>query len=132
MIREAEEEASLGAGMVREKVRDCGQVKYFGLSDRRKEKGVGKEGSHQPECGLVFEIELDEWMVPKPRDGKVEDVYSWTVDEVSEALGKAEFKTNSAGVMVDCLRWHEMLGRVVKAKFMVRLRGERGESLNFH
>ena len=64
MLREAEEEASLPVSMVREKTRDCGQVRYFSLSDGKKETGGGEEGLCQPECGVVFEIELEGGTVP--------------------------------------------------------------------
>jgi 8-oxo-dGTP pyrophosphatase MutT (NUDIX family) len=110
MLREAEEEASLPISMVREKARDCGQVRYFSLSDGKKETGGGEEGLCQPECGVVFEIELKEGTVPKPRDGEVEEFYCWSVGEVMEALKRGEFKTNSAGVLVDWLRRHSILG----------------------
>jgi 8-oxo-dGTP pyrophosphatase MutT (NUDIX family) len=116
MLREAEEEASLPVSMVREQVRDCGQVVYFSLSDGKKETGRGEEGLYQPECGVMYEIELEEGAVPKPREGEVEGFYCWSVEEVREALGRGEFKTNSAGVMVDWLRRHGLLGEGSEGK----------------
>jgi 8-oxo-dGTP pyrophosphatase MutT (NUDIX family) len=110
MLREAEEEASLPVSMVREKARDCGQVRYFSLSDGKNETGGGEVGLCQPECGVMYEIELEEGIVPKPRDGEVEEFYCWSVEKVREALGRGEFKTNSAGVMMDWLRRHGLLG----------------------
>jgi 8-oxo-dGTP pyrophosphatase MutT (NUDIX family) len=128
MLREAEEEASLPVSIVREKARGCGQVRYFGLSDGKKEKGGGEEGLCQPECGVVFEIELEEGTVPRPRDGEVEEFYCWSVSEVRAALKRGEFKTNSAGVMVDWLRRHGLLGegskREVEAEIERRMRRE--------
>jgi hypothetical protein len=58
----------------------------------------------------MYEIEREEGIVPKPRDGEVEEFYCWSVEKVREALGRGEFKTNSAGVMMDWLRRHGLLG----------------------
>lgn len=40
----------------------------------------------QPECGSVFELELNERVLPTPRDGEVQKFYCSSVDEVKEAL----------------------------------------------
>jgi len=109
VIREAEEEASLGPAMVKDQARECGQVTYFGMSDGKPEHGGGEEGLMQPECGFVFELELDEGVTPTPRDGEVEEFYCWGVEEVKEALIRGEYKTNSAGVMLDWLARHGQL-----------------------
>ncbi len=103
VVREAEEEASLDGTFVKENARLSETVSYFGISDEGKEKGSGEAELCQPECGFVFELQIEEDVVPKPRDGEVEMFYCWTVEEVKMALRKGEFKGNSAAVMVDWL-----------------------------
>jgi hypothetical protein len=40
----------------------------------------------QPDCGFVFELELDEGVLPTPRDGLVQEFYYWPVNEAKGAL----------------------------------------------
>jgi 8-oxo-dGTP pyrophosphatase MutT (NUDIX family) len=125
LAREAEEEASLDPALVRDHARSCGTVMYFGISDGRPEKGGGEEGLLLPECGFVFELELEEGVLPKPRDGEVEEFYCWTVEEVKMALMKGEYKTNCAAVMLDWLVRHEQLGDEIELHVEIEQRVRR-------
>lgn len=69
VIREAEEEASLPAEIVRRSVKAAGTITYILLRDK---KAGGETGLVQPECQYVYELELPKDIIPKPCDGEVE------------------------------------------------------------
>lgn len=103
VIREASEEASLPAELVRQNVQRQKDISYVYIRDSR---AGGETGLIQPECQYVYDLELPEGTVCKPCDGEVEQFYLWTVEEVKEALGKGEFKPNCALVVLDFfIRW---------------------------
>lgn len=104
LTREAEEEAGLEKDMVRKKVKPCGTVTYNYVRDSR---AGGEVGLIQPECQYVYDLELENDIIPRPNDGEVEEYYLWTVDEVQAAMRRGEFKPNCAIVMLDFfIRWN--------------------------
>ncbi|OCK80196.1 thiamin pyrophosphokinase-related protein-like protein [Lepidopterella palustris CBS 459.81] len=106
LIRECWEEASLPEKLVRERAKACGTVTYFYVRD---ERAGGETKLMQPECQYVYDMELPEDVIPKPGDDEVEEFYLWSVDEVKEALARAEFKPNCALVMLDFFVRHGIL-----------------------
>lgn len=106
LVREAGEEASLPASLVRENAKPHGSVSYFHIRDAR---AGGETGLLQPEVEYVYDMEVGEDVVLQPRDGEVETFYLWGVERVREALGRGEFKPNCAVVMVDFLVRHGCL-----------------------
>ncbi len=103
VVREANEEASLPADLVREKAEAKGTITYLYV---REERAGGESGLIQPECQYVFDLELPEGVVCKPNDTEVEEFYLWTVEEVKEGLAKGEFKPNCALLILDFfIRW---------------------------
>jgi 8-oxo-dGTP pyrophosphatase MutT (NUDIX family) len=107
LIRESEEEASLGEEIVKN-AKDAGTVTYFYLSG---EGSGGEIGLAQPECSYVFDLDLTgsppDTLVPK--DGSVEAFELLTVAEIKRALSHKEFKPNCALVMLDFLIRHGQL-----------------------
>lgn len=103
VIREAAEEASLPEDLVRAHARSCGVLSYIGLNDAR---GSGEKGLVTPDLIYVFDLEVDEDVMLKPRDDEVKEFYLWDVVKVKQELAKGEFKTNSAVVMIDFLIRH--------------------------
>ncbi len=102
-VREANEEASLPAELVREKAVATGTITYIYV---RGERAGGESGLIQPECQYVYDLELPEGMSCKPNDSEVEEFYLWTVGEVKEALARGEFKPNCALLTLDFfIRW---------------------------
>ena len=97
LIREAEEEASLPAELVRKRAECAGAVTYFYVRDAR---AGGETGLLQPECQYAYDLELDEGVVPKPCDGEVEEFYLWDIEKVAEELKKGQFKPNCALVLL--------------------------------
>ncbi|KAL1652160.1 hypothetical protein SLS58_000285 [Diplodia intermedia] len=106
LVREAEEEASLPAELVRQKSRPVGNVSYFLVRD---ERAGGETGLLQPESQYVYDLELPEDVVPKPNDNEVESFQLMTTAEVQAALKNGEFKPNCALVMLDFFIRHGIL-----------------------
>jgi 8-oxo-dGTP pyrophosphatase MutT (NUDIX family) len=108
LVREAMEEASLPEDVSR-KAKAAGCVTYFYIRDSR---AGGETGLLQPECQYIYDLDLSgEDVVCKPNDEEVEAFHLLGVDEVLEALGKAEFKPNCAVVMIEFLIRHGYITR---------------------
>jgi 8-oxo-dGTP pyrophosphatase MutT (NUDIX family) len=106
IIQEADEEASLSESLVRSQARSSGVLTY--LANTSHGDG-GEHGLMVPDCLYVFDLEVAEDVVPKPRDGEVKEFYLWDVGRVKEALSQAEFKTNCAAVMIDFFIRHGII-----------------------
>ena len=106
LVREAAEEASLPEELVRKSARSGGVVTYFYVRD---ERAGGETGLLQPECEYVYDLQLEEAVVPKPGDNEVEDFYLWTVEEVQKALAEGQFKPNCAMVLLDFFVRHGII-----------------------
>lgn len=108
LVREAEEEASMSADLVRRRARPVGTVSYFHVRDKN---AGGEAGFLQPECQFVYDLELreEDGMVLKPSDNEVEEFTLMEVDEVREAMAKGEFKPNCALVLLDFFVRHGLL-----------------------
>ncbi|KAF2083507.1 thiamine pyrophosphokinase-related protein-like protein [Saccharata proteae CBS 121410] len=106
VIREAEEEASLPAELVRERAKAVGVVSYFLIRD---ERAGGETGLLQPESQYVYDMEVPEDVVPKPNDDEVEGFALLSIEEIKVALLRGEFKPNCALVMLDFFVRHGIL-----------------------
>jgi len=106
MVRESAEEASLPEELVRKGAKAVGTVSYFLIRDGR---AGGEKRLLQPECQYVYDLELDESVVPKPSDDEVESFELMTLDAVKGALRNGEFKPNCALVMLDFFVRHGIL-----------------------
>lgn len=105
LIRECDEEASLGEDVVRRNIRPVGCVTYFYIRD---ERAGGETGLLQPECQYVHDLDLsnEKDVVCKPNDEEVEGFEIMSVEQVKEALARSEFKPNCALVILDFLIRH--------------------------
>ncbi|KAI8631960.1 NUDIX hydrolase domain-like protein [Xylariaceae sp. FL1651] len=106
LIREADEEASLPGGVMRERAKFTGMVTYIYVTD---ERAGGEAGQIYPETQWVYDIELPADERPTPKDGEVAEFYLWTVDEVREELAKGSYKPNCALVVVDFFIRHGII-----------------------
>lgn len=106
IVHEADEEASLPEDVVRRDTRSVGVMTYIGTSG---EGDGGEFGMVTPDIVYLFDIELGEHILPKPRDDEVKEFNLMTVEEVKTALAAAEFKTNSAMVMIDFFVRHGII-----------------------
>ncbi|KAL9088896.1 MAG: hypothetical protein Q9165_005953 [Trypethelium subeluteriae] len=108
LVREAEEEASLPAELVRRRTKAVGTVSYFHVRDKM---AGGEAGFLQPECQFVYDLELKEEdrLELRPSDDEVEGFSLMEVEKVKEALAKGEFKPNCAVVLLDFFIRHGLL-----------------------
>lgn len=106
LIREAEEEASFPKDLIQNHAKPCGTVSYFFVRD---EKAGGEIGLLQPECQFVYDLEVDQDVVPKPNDDEVDGFQLFTVNQVQEAMAKGQFKPNCAMVLLDFFIRHGIL-----------------------
>jgi 8-oxo-dGTP pyrophosphatase MutT (NUDIX family) len=106
IIREADEEASLPADLVKQKIRSAGVLSCMTLL----EAGEGEIGGLvKSDMVHIYDIELCADVIPKPHDDEVKEFYLMTPDEVIESLLKRDFKTNSAAVMIDFFIRHGII-----------------------
>ena len=104
ILHEADEEASLPASIVHSSLKSVGCVTYMSLSSTG---SGGEHGLVVPDVLYTYDMELGEdQKPPEPRDEEVKEFYLLGVEEVKRALGRGEFKPNSAVVMVDFLIRH--------------------------
>ena len=69
LVKEAEEEASLPADIIRTQAVAAGAVSYFYV---REASAGGEEGLLQPEVQYVYDLAITEDIIPKPNDDEVE------------------------------------------------------------
>ncbi|KAL7933574.1 NUDIX hydrolase domain-like protein [Trichoderma chlorosporum] len=106
IIREADEEASLPDPLVRGTAEWVGNVTYIYITEA---KYVGEDGYIYPECQWVYHLKLPVDVVPRPKDGEVEEFLLCDVDEVKRDLRAGKFKPNCALVMIDFFIRHGIL-----------------------
>ena len=88
IVREAAEEGAIPESYTRENVRACGTLSY--QMDRTDD---GRPGC-QHQVQYLYEMELQEGIVPKPFDGEAEEFMLMSLDEVVHALRRGKFKLN--------------------------------------
>ena len=106
LVREAMEEAALPEELVRSRAKAVGMISYVHVRDVR---AGGEVGLIQPECEYVYDLEVDEHVIPRPNDGEVESFSCLTLNELEKALRRGEFKPNCALVLLDFLIRHGIL-----------------------
>lgn len=105
LVREAEEEASIPAELVRARAKACGTISYVHVRDAQ---AGGESGLFQPECQYCYDMDVGDFQ-PAPNDTEVEAFYLWSVDEVKQHLAQGEFKPNCALVLVDFFIRHGII-----------------------
>ena len=83
LVKEASEEASLPAKMVRERAKACGMVSYFHVQAKKEGE---KSGLLQPTCKYVYDLKLPAGTRPHAGDDEVEGFELLTVDEIKKEL----------------------------------------------
>ncbi|GFF78388.1 uncharacterized protein YJR142W [Aspergillus lentulus] len=111
MVLEATEEASIAREIIESGMRYIGAISYFHM--KGSSVAFGSEGCSTtvllPEVEYLFELQLDEDTVPRPKDSEVENFRLWNVDQVLDALGRGLFKPNSAVVVIDFFIRHGVI-----------------------
>jgi len=106
IVREADEEASLAEAFVRTNARAVGCMSYIGLNDP---KGGGETGLIAPDIMYLYDLELPEDIICQQNDEEVKEFSLMTIEEVKKGLAHAEFKKNSALVMIDFFIRHGII-----------------------
>ncbi|KUJ10822.1 uncharacterized protein LY89DRAFT_710554 [Mollisia scopiformis] len=106
LVREAHEEASLPADLVRANAKACGTLSYL---HSRNARAGGEIGLLQPDVHFLFECELPADVEPKPFDDEVEWYQLWDIEQIKEGLRMAKFKPSFALVMLDFFVRHGVL-----------------------
>ena len=79
LVKEAEEEASFPADIVRTQAIATGAVSYFYV---REASAGGEEGLLQPEVQYIYDLTVGDDIIPKPNDDEVEVFSLMPVHEV--------------------------------------------------
>ncbi|KAH7327844.1 NUDIX hydrolase domain-like protein [Stachybotrys elegans] len=98
IVREADEEASLPESLVRSKATCVGTITYIYVTE---EQHIGEDGFIYPECQWVYHLELPNNVIPKPKDGEVEEFRLDDVDQVKRDLADGQYKSNCAICILD-------------------------------
>lgn len=101
IVAESDEEAALPLSYVEKNIVTAGVVTYVSQSK--------KTGQVRPTVLHVYDLELEDGMRPRPKDGEVEEFYLMTVDEVTKAMMGGEFKPNCCLVMLDFFVRHGII-----------------------
>ncbi|GIK03867.1 hypothetical protein Aspvir_007942 [Aspergillus viridinutans] len=110
MILEATEEASIEREIIENGMRYVGAISYFHMKGSSIALSEGASTAVLlPEVEYLYELQLDEGIVPRPKDSEVEDFRLWNVDQVLVALGRGMFKPNSAVVVIDFFIRHGVI-----------------------
>lgn len=106
IIHEADEEASLPEGLIRQLARPRGVVSHMSVTG---DDFKGEKGLVVPDYIYVYDIELPHGVIPKPCDDEVESFTCMPLEDLQEALLRGEFKADSAAVLVHFLIVHGIL-----------------------
>lgn len=106
VIREAEEEASIPAKLVRNSAHACGTISYFHHLDKYV---TGEKYLVQPEVEYLYEMEAPEGMEPRTNDDEVEWFQLWDVNKLKDGLTKGLFKPSYALVLLDFFIRHGVM-----------------------
>ncbi|KAG8419405.1 hypothetical protein J3458_004273 [Metarhizium acridum] len=98
ILAEATEEASLPADLVARLVRSVGVLTLANRNPRTE--------LHHSEVLYVYDMELEEDMVPSPQDGEVEEFVLMDCAELRRRMLNGEFKPNVCPIMIDFLVRH--------------------------
>ena len=115
LVREAAEEASLPAALVRRQARPVGTISYFHVRDAR---AGGETGLLQPETQYVYDLEVGEDVLLRPSDDEVQEFQLWGCGEVKRALKEGQFKPNCALCLIDFLVRHGEIGAQTEPDYL--------------
>lgn len=106
LVKESMEEAGLEEKLIRRNVVSAGVVSYFHV---RGSTAGGETGLLQPEVQFVYDLPVDETVMPTVNDNEVHGFELWTYTEALNAARRGEFKPNCALVLVDFMVRHGVI-----------------------
>lgn len=113
IIREADEEADLAEKITRESIKAVGGVSYIYVTREQ----AGEAGLIYPEVQWIYDLELPEHIIPKPKDGEVAGFKLCSIEEVQQQLREGLFKPNCALVVIDFFIRHGIITRENEPEF---------------
>lgn len=105
--KECYEEAGLDQEYVSKKIKSCGVVSY--LYQLHAKDYSSEAGLIQPEVEYIYDIEMDESIIPHPVDHESENFRLLTIQDVKEKLLNGEFKDNCAAIIIDFMIRHSII-----------------------
>ena len=106
LIKESKEEASLDSKYVCRNAKAAGLISYHYI---RTSQAGGETGLSQPEYEYVFDLLLQDTIIPHVNDSEVEKFDLYSIEQVQQALALGAFKPNSALVLLDFLIRHGII-----------------------
>lgn len=106
LVRESEEEASFPPKMTRQMADACGTLNYLCLTD---ERSGGEIGCFTPEIQFLYEMKVEQDVVPIPGDNEAEEITLMNIEQLKEALAKGEFTPANGCVVLDFFIRHGLL-----------------------
>jgi 8-oxo-dGTP pyrophosphatase MutT (NUDIX family) len=106
LLREGLEEAALDPDFVKKNVVACGTVNYTCVTD---DYSRGEKGLLSPEVQFCYELKLPKNMVLAPGEAAVSEIVLLNVEELKEALAKAQFAPLTGCLILDFFVRHGIL-----------------------
>ncbi|ODQ68039.1 hypothetical protein NADFUDRAFT_81129 [Nadsonia fulvescens var. elongata DSM 6958] len=114
-IKECEEEAGLKEEYVKTHLKPAGVISYI---YRKLAVFDSEDGILQPEVEYVYDLVIEEGIIPEPCDGEVDQFFLMELEEVLNELAKGSFKPNSAIVTIDFLIRHGLITPETETNYM--------------
>lgn len=108
LIRESQEEASLPADLVRKHAKSAGTIAFVTATESKTTSG-GESGLIRAETQFVYDMKVDESVIPTPFDMEASDISLYSVDEIKKALDDGEFTPGNACLILDFFIRHGLV-----------------------
>ncbi|OAQ97288.1 hypothetical protein LLEC1_00042 [Akanthomyces lecanii] len=100
LIRESQEEASLPADLISKHAKSTGITAFVTASESETTSG-GESGLIRAETQFVYDMKVDENVIPTPFDMEASDISLYSIDEIKKALDDREFTPGNGCLILD-------------------------------
>lgn len=108
LIRESQEEASLPADLVSKHAKSTGTIAFVTASESKTTSG-GESGLIRAETQFVYDMKVDESVIPRPFDMEASDISLYSIDETKKALDDGEFTPGNGCLILDFFIRHGLV-----------------------
>lgn len=116
VIREAQEEASLPADVVSAAIKSVGSLSYVTSSETKSTSG-GEAGLIRPEMQYIYEMKVNEDVVPTPFDNEASDISLYSIEEIRKSLFSGDWTPANACIMLDFFIRHGLITYETEEKY---------------
>lgn len=116
VIREAQEEASLPADVVSAAIKSVGSLSYVTSSETKSTSG-GEAGLIRPEIQYLYEMKVNEDVVPTPFDNEASDISLYSIEEIRKSLFSGDWTPANACIMLDFFIRHGLITYETEEKY---------------